>query len=94
MNKPISKAASERYAIELSYRAPDLNTGETIEAVEATVTPEGLILGTPSKNGNKVSVMINGGVAGKTYLVLFKVTTSAGHIYNDPDRDAIEVRIK
>lgn len=94
MNKTMSKAASERYAIELIYNAPDLNKGETIESVEVSVSPEGLTVGDPEKNGNKVSAMISGGTVGKSYIVLFKVTTSAGHIYNNPDRDAVEVKIK
>jgi hypothetical protein len=40
-----------------------------------------------------VSTVISSGTAGVEYVVLFKVTTSGGNIYNNPNKDAIRVRV-
>lgn len=87
----IYKFSEEKYVIGLLYFAPDLEEGETIDSVETSVNPAGLTLdGAASIDGNEVSQMINGGTFGVKYIVSFKVTTSAGHIYID----TYSVRIK
>lgn len=95
MIKPVVyKTVDEVFAIGLIYSAPDLNEGETITAVEATVSPEGLILESALIDGSTVKAIISEGNSGKEYKVLFKVTTSAGHIYRNPDKEEIIVKVK
>lgn len=92
----VIKAVSEKFAVELYYKTPDLMKGETITAVETSISPSGLeVQGDPqiSADGRGVSQMIHGGLAGVNYEVLFKVTTSAGHVYNRPGLDSVLVKV-
>lgn len=91
----IKKAVSEKYAIGLTYKAPDLAAGETISTVTVAITPAGLTaVGAPSIDGLSVYQIVEGGASGVDYSVLFKVTTSAGYIYNHPDKEAILVKVR
>lgn len=97
MDKPIvSKSKNCKYNIELDYQSPDLESGETISSVDVAAYPSGLSLGTPGITSDQKGVLveISGGLAGKIYMVLFEVTTSSGKIFNDPDYDAVLVKIK
>jgi hypothetical protein len=94
----VEKAASETFSIGLIYKAPDLATGETITASTVAVTPVGLTLSavtisTTTVASDTVSTFISTGTAGVEYEVLFKVTTSGGNIYNNPNKDALRVRV-
>ena len=89
----IEKGANEKFAVGLEYVAPDLEAGETITDVSVSVIPTGLTVGTPVVDGAKVKVSIEGGTLAQTYRVQFRVTTSAGYVYEHPERDAILVRI-
>jgi len=94
--KFVKKAASEKFAVGLKYKTPDLLVGETVIGVTVEINPEGLTtVGDPqiSTNGREVSQMISGGNSGVNYEVLFKVTTSAGHIYNRPGKDSVLVKV-
>ena len=95
MAKPIvAKSVNDRFAIGLQYQAPDLEEGQTITDAEASVdSPELELVGNVVIDGNVVSQLIDGGVAGKDYSVLFKITTSVGYIYNNPRKDLILVRV-
>lgn len=95
MSRPIiTKSVSGKFAIGLEYQAPDLKADETITDVVVTITPVGLTAeGAPVIDGNEVSQVISGGVAKKNYTVLFKVTTSAGFVYNNPKRESILVKV-
>ena len=80
----VKKQVNEKFAIGLTYDAPDLKEGQTISTVETSVTPEGLTLdGDPTIDGATVEQMVKAGVSKARYTVLFKVTTSAGHVYLD-----------
>jgi len=91
----VSKGQEDKFDIQLNYSSPDLDAGETIVSVTASVKPSGLILGTPGIQANNTSVYVevSNGLPGKTYVVLFKTTTSAGRIYNNPDYDSILVKV-
>ena len=90
----VSKATTEQFSIGLEYSAPDLTGTGTITAVETSVSPTGLTLvGNPSIDGKKVIQVISGGTSKVDYLVKFKVTTSAEYIYNNPEKDAILVKV-
>jgi len=79
----IFKRVNEKFAIGLDWSSY-LGTGETISSAEVTVIPAGLTKeGGYTINGGVVSQVVSGGTAGKTYKVIFKVTTSAGAIYED-----------
>lgn len=94
--KFVKKAVSEKFAVGLKYKTPDLLAGETIATVTVEISPVGLTpVGDPqvSANGREVSQMISGGISGVNYEVLFRVTTSAGNIYNRPGKDSILVKV-
>lgn len=80
----IEKRPNEKFAIGFKYTTPDIATGEHIDAVTATVdtglTQDGsaAIVGTDT-----VSQVVSGGTADSEYHVVFKVTTSAGYIFED-----------
>lgn len=95
----VEKAVAETFSIGLIYIDPDLKTGETITATPTVaVTPSGLTLSavtisTTTIASDTVSTVISGGTAGIEYMVLFKVTTSGGNTYNNPNKDALRVRV-
>lgn len=94
----IEKAVSETLAIGLTYVSPDLATGETITVSTVAATPVGLTLSavtisTTTVASDTVSAFASAGTAGVEYTVLFKVTTSGGNIYNNPNKDALLVRV-
>ena len=91
----VSKSKDEQFNIGLNYQSPDLDTAETITNVTASVAPAGLTLGTPgiTTDDRGVYVKVSSGSEGKIYMVLFKVTTSSGKVFNNPDYDAITVKI-
>lgn len=95
MPRPIvMKSVSGKFKLGLQYQAPDLEADETITDVEVTISPTGLTAeGGPEIDGNTVSQVISGGVIKKNYTVLFKVTTSAGFIYNNPEKESILVKV-
>lgn len=94
----IEKAVSETWPIGLIYSSPDLATAETIVSATVAVTPTGLTLGavtvsTTTVTSDTVSAPISGGTAGVEYTVLFKVVTSGGKTFNNPNKDALLVRV-
>jgi hypothetical protein len=91
----VEKAVAEQFPIGLIYSAPDLETPEIITVSTVAVSPVGLTLGAVTINaaGDTVSAYVSAGTAGVEYVVLFKVTTSGGKIFNNPNKDAITVRV-
>lgn len=95
----ITKSVDGSFNIGINYYEPDLEENEEITAVEAATFPDDpgndLDLGapeiTPDKNG--VYVLIKAGREGGKYLVLFKVTTSTGKVFNNPRFDGIMVHV-
>jgi hypothetical protein len=78
----ISKRVSETIPIALYWRGY-LAEGETISTVDVTV-PTGLSKeGVGVIAGLKTTQTVYGGTAGMSYDVVFKITTSAGLIYED-----------
>lgn len=68
-----------------------LQTGETIATHTITITPTGLTNESSSQiNSNtSVKVRLSGGVAGETYTVKCKITTSS----NPPRKDARTINV-
>lgn len=94
--KFIKKAVSEKFAVGLKYKTPDLMADETVISATVEISPVGLTaVGDPqiSADGREVSQMISEGMSGVNYQVLFRVTTSAGNIYNQPGKDSILVKV-
>jgi hypothetical protein len=90
----VEKAVAEKFEIGLRYWPPDIRVGQTITAVEISVVPTGLGLdGDPTIDGLEVKQMVYGGMAGVRYVVQFKITTSIGYIFENPQYDAITVRV-
>jgi len=93
----IEKSSTGEFPIGLQYYPPDVEVGEVISSVTATVSPlvsgTGLIIGTPGKSDKGVYVKVSGGTVDVDYIVQFKVTTSSGKIFNHPILDAIKVRV-
>ena len=90
----VEKAVSETFPIGLTYISPDLATGETIlGTTTVAVTPTGLTLGAVTVTSPEVSAFISGGTAGVEYVVLFKTVTSGGKTFNNPNKDALRVRV-
>lgn len=80
------KTVAEKFAIGLTYKAPDMAAGETFSAAVASVVPAGLTLdGLVSTNdaAKTAEQMISSGLAGVKYVVTIKSTISSGHIYED-----------
>lgn len=78
------KESGEKYAIGFRYRAPDLQSGESITGATVTVSPSGLTLvGSPVIDGDEVRQVIEGGVDGDDYVLEFEVDTSASFTYID-----------
>jgi hypothetical protein len=50
-------------------------------------------ISTTTVTSDTVSAFVSGGTAGVEYTVLFKVTTSGGKIFNNPNKDALLVRV-
>lgn len=90
----IYKSSGDKYVVELEYRSPDLEEGETITEASATVSPAGLTLtGSVEIDENFIRQMIGGGTVGVKYLIQFMVKTSANHIYCDPRKEGVLVII-
>jgi len=92
----VEKGVDGKFAIGLELQAPDLEAGEDITAVETAVTPVGLnLVGSPTISTDKTKVyqIVDGGVAGVDYTVQFKITTSAGYVYEHPVLNAIKVEV-
>lgn len=94
MSIPIlEKAVAEVFPIGLTYASPDLDTAETVTSATVAVTPSGLTLSAVTTTTPSVYTTISSGTAGVEYTVLFKVITSGGKTYNNPNKDAILVRV-
>jgi hypothetical protein len=92
--KFVDKAVLEQMRIWIYIRKPHLMDGETILTATAAVTPSGLTLvGDCVISGGRVEQVVNGGVAGVSYLVQFTITTSGGDTFCNPDYEAIIVRV-
>jgi len=94
----IEKAVAETFPIGLIYVSPDLATGETISTATVAVTPVGLTLSavtisTTTVASDTVSAFISAGTAAVEYEVLFQVKTSNGKTFNNPNKDALRVRV-
>jgi len=92
----VEKGVDGKFAIGLELLAPDLEAGEEITAVETTIAPVGLTpvgAATISADKRKVYQIIDAGVAGVDYTVQFKITTSAGYVYEHPVLNAIRVEV-
>jgi hypothetical protein len=94
----IEKAVAETFPIGLTYVSPDLAAAETITVATVAVTPSGLTLSavtiaTTTVASDTVSTFASGGTVGVEYVVLFKVTTSGGKVFNNPNKDALTVRV-
>lgn len=76
-----NKDPSDRLDYAIDWTA-HLDTGDTLSAVEWSVTPAGLTLGAHNEDGNKASVWIEGGLAGTTYTVTCRAVTTAGRQYD------------
>ena len=73
--------------------SPWLETGETISTSEWTASPDGLTVmdePAPGMSGTSTLVWLSGGVAGRTYRVTNRITTTAGRI----DERSIEIRVR
>ena len=82
----VEKTDDEKFAIGLTYKAPDMETGETFSASTASVTPAGLTLDGAVVTDDAAKIaeqMVSGGTAGIKYVVTIKSTISSGHIYED-----------
>lgn len=95
MRRPIVEKGPEGVlTLKCRYLPPDLRVGETITNVESSVLPVGLTLvGAPQVSGVYVTQVVSGGVAKTDYLVRFKVTTSAGQVYEHPNIDSVLVKV-
>jgi len=90
----VEKGSAGVLTVRLRYWPQDLNAGETITAVESSVSPAGLTLvGLPGIDGEEVYQKVSGGVAGTDYVVQFVVHTSAGQTYDHPYMDAFLVKV-
>jgi len=80
----VEKSPNEKFAIGLKYIEPDLEEDETISTCVVTISPSGLTaVGSPVITDNQVAQIVEGGTDGSVYKVIFKSTTSGGHIYED-----------
>ena len=96
----IEKSVNGKFPIGLRYSAPDIESGESINAVTCTITPGS---GDPDLQtsgavvidggGKEFKWVVEKGVADTDYIVLFKVTTDAGKIFEHPVRESILVTI-
>ena len=80
------KTDSEKFSVGLTYKAPDMEDGETFTGATASVTPTGLTLVgavTRTDATKTVEQMTSGGTAGVKYVVTIKSTISSGHVYED-----------
>jgi len=92
----VEKGVDGKFAIGLELQSPDLEAGQEITAVETSVSPVGLTLvGSPTISTDKTKVyqIVDGGVAGTDYTIQFKITTSAGYVYEHPVLNAIKVEV-
>ena len=96
----LEKSVNGKYPIGLRYKAPDLDTSESISAVTATITPSGdeddlVTSGSASidEGGKEFGWVVEKGRAGIEYTVQFKVTTDAAKVYEHPVRESIIVKI-
>jgi len=84
----LDKHPDEEYAIGLEYKAPDLESGETIVSGVVTIAPSGdeddlVTKGSISVNDDSVSQVVEKGRSDVRYVVKFEATTSIGHVYVD-----------
>lgn len=79
------KKVSEKYPLGLEYSVIDIPDGDSISAVEVTITPSGQLEteGSPNFSDRQCSVWVKNGAVGKRYHLTFEVTTSLGYIYVD-----------
>jgi len=95
----VQKAVSEVFPVGLIYTEPDLDESETIESATVTVLPAtGLTIGavtvsTTINPSDTISAFVSGGAVGIEYTILFKVLTSGGKTFNNPNRDAVKVSV-
>ncbi len=81
MSAVVERRVSERRRVGIDFSLqPELqDRGETIVSVISVVSePPGLTIGSPDHNGQCVQVVIEGGLAGTRYRVVFTVETSGG----------------
>ena len=83
----VSKRPNEMFSVGLQYITPDLEEGASLASAIVTITPDEV--GGLKKSGNVVieptvvSQLVYGGIVNKEYYVIFKVTTTGGHVYED-----------
>ncbi len=67
---------------DILFRAFDwqnwLSDGETITVADVTSDDDAIIISDVSIDGSKVKYQVKGGVAGRSYMISCKVTTSDG----------------
>jgi len=100
MRRPIvEKSVNGKFPIGLIYSAPDLDETEKISAVTCTITPvEDNGLETTGAvviagDGKSFYWTIQKGIKRRKYIVLFKVTSDLGKIFEHPEKEAILVKI-
>lgn len=84
----VEKKPDEKFAIGLKYTAPDLAEGESLVSAVVTITPSGEVdnlakVGSVVVATDNISQMVEKGADGNEYTVIFKTTTSIGHVYED-----------
>ena len=80
----IEKNTLEQFYIGFEYSSPDLESGETIIAVDVSVDPAGLTLsGAGVISGNEVSQFVIGGISGISHIATFKTAMSSGNVFID-----------
>jgi len=99
----INKSPDEKYPIGKVYKEPDLDTSETISSVTVAITPTGdandlAEVGSAviASDGKSFSWVFEKGRTEYDYEVQFKVTTSSGKIFQNPDltREKVLVKVK
>jgi len=87
----IKKDTLDEWYVGFKYVSPDLESGETISAVDVSVDPSGLTLsGAGVITGSSVAQFITGGTSGAAYIMTFKTTISSGNIFID--RHTIKIK--
>ena len=78
----LGKTPNETVKKDMDFGNPDLASGETVDTVSSvTITPvtvPALTNGGTAISSPKVQITLSGGLAGNTYKIVIKVTTSLG----------------
>jgi len=97
----VKKKPTEKFAVGFKYSTVDLAADATISNVSVAITdaegeavtdPNDLaIVGSPAKDDYTVSAMLEKGIDGSEYYVVFTTTTSAGQVF--VDKIFVKVRV-